>query len=148
MSLKNLVKASCRRYIEETPQVKQARIYAEARSTWDQWQQDQEELITLWITEQDQNGNSTLDKDYPQLEPVPAYRLQFGVGGTCTIWLNIAGITTKEEYTTTLARAREEAYQHALATSRYGSTGITTLPGRIEEVVPAGIRDIAARFSR
>lgn len=143
MSLKNLTKASCKRYIEEVPQVKQARIYAEARSTWDQWKQDQEELITLWITE-----NGRLDKDYPQLEPVPAYRLQFGVGGACTIWINIAACTTKEEYTTTLARAREEAYQHALATSRYGSTGITTLPGRVEEVVPAGIRDITARFSR
>lgn len=143
MSLKNLVRSSCRRYIEEVPQVKQARIYAEARSTWDQWRKDQEELITLWITE-----NGRLDKDYPQLEHVPAYRLQFGVGGTCTIWLNIAAITTKAEYTTTLARAREEAYQHALATSRYGSTGITTLPGRVEEVVPAGLRDITARFSR
>ena len=143
MSLKNLTRASCRRYIEEVPQIRQARIYAEARPTWEQWRQDQQELITLWITD-----NGRLDKDYPQLEPVPAYRLQFAVGGTCTIWINMAACTTKEEYNAILSRAREEAYQHALATSRYGSSGITTLPGRIEEVVPAEIRDIAARFNR
>lgn len=146
MSIRNLEHASVRRYVEEEPFIKTARIYAEQRATWEQWEKDRNELITLWITEKDQQGNNRLDKHRPDLDPEPAYKIEYKTTGA-RIWLNIC-IGSKEEYNATLSEARAEAVYTLEQKARWKDyTSKSELTGTIDEVQPAAIRAITAKFN-
>lgn len=147
MSVRNLQHASIRRYIEQTPMIREARIYAEARGTWEQWEKDREELITLWITEKDKQGNSRLDRNAPSLNPDPPYKIQYnGITGAC-IWLNIC-IDNKDEYNATLAEARKESlYVLGQKALWKDYTSKNELTGTVDEVAPAAVRKIVSKFN-
>ena len=147
MSIKNLQHASIRRYVEEETITRTARIYAEQRATWEQWEKDREELITLWITEKDQQGNNRLDKNHPALDANPPYKIQYnGIVGA-SIWLNIC-IDSKEEYNETLSEARQESlYVLGQKALWKDFTSKNELTGTIDEVQPAAVRQIVSKFN-
>lgn len=147
MSIKNLTRASARRYVETEPFIKTARIYCESRPTYSQWAEDAEELTMLWVTETDSQGKRRLDKDRPDLDPYPEYKVQYDQSMGARFWVNIC-TTSEEEYNRILQEARAEAAYTLEQKARWKDyTSKNELTGTIDEVKPTAIREITAKFN-
>lgn len=147
MSIRNLQHATVRRYVEEVPMIRQARIYCESRPTYKQWAEDAEELTMLWVTETDSQGKRRLDKDRPSLDAYPEYRLQCTQDMGARIWVNIC-CTNEEEYNRIIREARAEAAYTLEQKARWKDyTSKHELTGKIDEVAPAAVRQIVSKFN-
>lgn len=147
MSLRNLQRATVRRYVESTPLINRARIYCEERSTYSEWSKDATQLMTLWVTETDRTGASHLDKYRPDLDDEPAYKIEYKDNGATRVWLNIC-ILDETEYNETLRRARAEAWTTIESRAKWGDFGApakSEMTGKIDEVIPQYITDILDR---
>lgn len=147
MSVKNLTHATVRRYVEEVPMIRQARIYAESRPTYKQWAEDASELTYLWVTERNKYGENRLDPNRPDLDPYPEYKLQFTQDAGARIWVNIC-CTNEEEYNRIIREARAESLYVMENRQRWKDFSTPSeLTGEISEVAPAAVRKIVSKFN-
>lgn len=147
MSLKNLQHANIRRYIEEKPMIREARIYCESRPTYKQWAEDASELIYLWVTERNKYGENRLDPNRPDLDPYPEYKVQYDQSMGARFWVNVC-TTSEEEYNRILQEARTEAAYVLENRQRWKDFSTPSeLTGTIDEVAPAAVRKIVSKFN-
>lgn len=147
MSLKNLQHANIRRYIEEKPMTREARIYCEARPTFEAWEKDARELLGLWVTETTSTGERRIDKDRPDLDPFPEFKIQYTESMGARTWVNVC-CTDAEDYNRIIQTARTEAAYTLEQKAKWKDyTSKDELTGTIDEVAPAAIREITAKFN-
>lgn len=150
MSLANLKRASCRRYVESTALLDRCRIFAEEEKDYATWSKHATELMTLWVTETDRTGASHLDKYRPELDSEPTYKIEFKDQYTARIWVNICCLN-QTEYETALRQGRDEAWTTMNSRQRwqdYTPSTKSEMWGRFEEVTPKWLNDTLDSINR
>ena len=145
MSLENLRHSPHRRYVERDATTNTAKIYAEARPTYEEWIKAATKLIALAVTKRDRYGNTSVDHFHPQLDYDPLYRVQYLQNSQVCIWVNVL-CADEKEYAETVRKAREEAFNRLQARAQFHFTEpLEDLPGEVEEVIPEPIQAILDR---
>ena len=147
MSIRNLQFANIRRYIEEETVTHTVRIFAEERPKYEQWAEDAKQLLGLWVTETDSTGERHIDRNRPDLDLEPLFKLQFTPNLGARVWLNVC-IADEAEYKRTLSEARAEAAYILENRMRWKDfTAPSELTGKIDEVVPEPLRAIVSKYN-
>lgn len=147
MSIRNLQYASIRRYVEEEVTRRTVRIFAEERPKYEQWAKDAGQLLGLWVTETDSAGERHIDRNRPDLDPEPLFKLQFTPNLGARVWLNVC-IADEAEYKRTLSEARAEAAYILEQKARWKDFNAKSeMTGRIDEVVPEPLRAIVSKYN-
>lgn len=150
MSLDNLKRASCRRYVESTALLDRVRIFCEEAKDYGTWSRNATELMAKFVTQTDRAGRSHLDRYRPDIDPEPAYKVQYLDPFTARIWVNICCLN-EEEYQTALSKGREEAWTTMQSRQRwkdYTPPAKSEMWGRIEEATPQWLNDTLDRISK